>query len=87
MTCSSWETGGEAALRAFLLGSTVQEAIARSPIPVVVTRLTRRSALARDLRLSAHRRAARPDAASTARLTPRNRAATGVRTTITRTRS
>jgi nucleotide-binding universal stress UspA family protein len=35
---------GRGRVAAFLLGSTVQEAIARSPIPVVVTRLTRRDA-------------------------------------------
>jgi hypothetical protein len=43
----------------------------RSPFPAP----HRRSALARDLRLAAHRRAARPGAASTARLTPRKRSA------------
>lgn len=32
---------GRGRVATFLLGSTVQEAIARSPIPVVVTRLTR----------------------------------------------
>ncbi|HYV43122.1 MAG TPA: universal stress protein, partial [Thermoanaerobaculia bacterium] len=32
---------GRGRVAAFLLGSTVQEAIARSPIPVVVTRLAR----------------------------------------------
>src|SRR6266542_5232097 len=50
-----------------------------SPSSASSRKPSRRSALAWDLRLSAHRRATRPDAASTARLIPRKRYAPAAR--------